>query len=37
MRKLNQDQAGFIPMMITIIAIVFGIIIFSYLRLKAGQ
>jgi hypothetical protein len=37
MLKLNNNQSGFIPMMIAILSVVFAVIIFAYLRLKAAQ
>lgn len=37
MLKLKDNQSGFIPMMLTILAIVFAVIIFSFLRLRASQ
>jgi hypothetical protein len=34
---LRKDQNGLIPMIITLLALVIGVIVIAYLRVKANQ
>jgi len=36
-RKLSINQAGFIPMILTIIVIIVAVIIFAYLRVRSAH
>jgi len=37
MLKLAQNQKGFIPMMIAILVVVFAVILFAFLKVKANN
>jgi hypothetical protein len=37
MKKLKEDEAGFIPLLLTVLAIVVAMIIFVYLRVSKAN
>lgn len=37
MKKLMQNEQGFIPLMLTVLGAIIAVVVFAYMRVKAAQ